>query len=491
MPDSRPFGDIVHHVQIEQMYVPLLAKVRKYFLFRLGRGWDKTSGIAFYCLSQILLAKRKIKIAIFSSDLEQAAIMLDEVRNFIDRSELLRVIGIKINKFEISFGGSSIKIMSADGVSSFGGLYDIIVIDEFSSWSTDNHQTLFYSIYTTIAKKADSVLIVLSNAIAAFSKVLIEILPKIKESNEWHVFEADYPASWLNQKNLEEQKRFLPPLVYARLFENLDVPQSGNFISLNELETCIDSNLKPVEHGKEGITYFCGFDYGRKNDRSACVTVHQEGDFIILDDVWFTKGSREHPVKFEVVENYLLTLASRFQLGSCLTDPYQMQNTAEKLRDAVPMTEFIFNQASWNLLARNLYDSIHFAKLRMFENSVMKNELLQLQLVETPLGLKFDHERRKGHYSDIATALALAITAGMQSGFDLGANAFFFSKEISAAEQLNIALGYTAPQADPKRPRHIYYTNPPSDLTAAEIERHNRRDEEDPLRDDMKQFGLI
>ncbi|MBI4430972.1 MAG: hypothetical protein HY587_04600 [Candidatus Omnitrophica bacterium] len=490
MPDGRPFGEVCHELQIEKMYRPLLDRVKRYFLFRLGRGYDKTSGIAFFCLTQILLSKRGIKIAIFAADLEQAGLLLQETKEFIERSALLRMIGIKINKFEIFFGSSSIKIMAADATTSYGGVWDIIVVDEFSSWSSDAHEQLFYSIYSTVAKKSNSILIILSNAVAAFSKVMIEILPRIRESSEWYIFEADHPAPWLDQKNLAEQKRFLPPLVYARLFENLDVPQAGNFISLNELELCIDPSLNPVERGKEGLAYFVGFDYGRKHDRSACVTVHQQEDgLIIVGDLWFTKGSRESPVKFEVVENYLLNLASRFSLGGALVDPFQMQNSMEKLQDAIPMSEFVFNQASWNILAQNLYHAIHFAKLRMFANSVLKNELLQLRLIETPQGLKFDHERKKGYYSDIATALALAVTACMRFGNALGDDAVFVPDTILDAARVNAELSRVGFNGNSR----IHVLNPPYDLTPEEVEFHSKswRSNPDPDREELERFGLI
>ncbi len=434
MPDGRHFGDVIHDAQEQKMFLPLQNRVKKYFLFRLGRGWDKSSGLAWFCIEEIFLAKKRISVVIFASDLEQAGIVIAEIKRLIESDQLLAMSGFKINKNEIMFAGSVIKVMASDSVSSFGLSPDICIIDELSSLNSDNHRNLFLSAYTAAAKKKDAVLILASNAAAAFSKILLEFSPKIYGSSEWFIQDESRPAPWLDAAVLAEQKRFLPPLVYARLFENLDCPTSGNFISLADLELCIVDELRPADRGKHDRIYFLGCDYGRKNDRTAIACVHMEDDLIVLDDVWHVKGTRDNPVSFSVVENQLLRFAARFNLGGGLADPYQLQNTMEKLRDRVPLSEFVFNQASWNQLAQVLYHHIHHAKLQLYRDNLIINEILQLMMIETPAGLKFDHQR--GGYSDIATALSLAITACLRAGGGIDADTTFGPDHVNEATRM-------------------------------------------------------
>ncbi len=412
--DGRKYGEVYAPFQ-EEIFLELESKeVNKHFLV-LPRGADKTSGFgAWHPLEELLLVPGS-EIVVIGTDSDVGILNLKEMHGYCERNQFLNSL-VKRNRNEISVRNGRITVLSSDAASSFGLKPTLVVIDEFSNWWKDSHEQLFWSLFSSIAKRPGSRILILSNSGAAYSKLYFQLKEKIEaDSSGWFLYApTDLEIPWMNKEELESQKRILPPQQYARLFQNIDTPSNGNFVSTHELEACVDDALQPAEKGKPDRFYFLGLDYGRKHDRTAVSVVHMEDNKIILDDCWHKKGSRENPVSFSLVEGILLDFASRFNISGSFVDPYQMQATMEKLRGQIPMSEFIFSAGSWSQLAQSLYFSIHHNNLRLYRDPIILNEILALQMVETPQGLKFDHAR--GFYSDIATSLALAITACMKAG---------------------------------------------------------------------------
>lgn len=453
--DGRRYGDVRTATQELEMFAPLAERRKKYSFFKLARGWDKTSGLAaWYPLEELILGHKGQETIIFASDTEQGLIPLREIHGYLDRNPYIGA-GIRRNKNEVSNRIGRIVVMSSDAPSSFGTKASFYVIDELHAWHTDNHRDLFYSIYTACVKRKDARLVVLTNAGAAFSKVYFEMIDKVKESEAWHFFETGASPPWIDETEIEEQRKFLPPMVYARLHGNVDARGAGNFITSEDLSRCVDPELSPQVSGKPGRLYGVGLDFGRVKDRSAVAICHREGNNIVLDDCRWWKGNHANPVSFAIVEEHLLGLKEKFAVAKALFDPHQTQNLMERLRGTLPVEEFNFSQKSWNELAGPFYQLLHYGRLRLYPDQTVETELLMLELKQTPQGIRFDHSR--GGYSDIATAIALAALACVRMPGSPGLENFFFGGELASA-RVNSGLypGHAERSRSGETRRHRY-----------------------------------
>ncbi|GEM_PF-2570441 len=423
--NGRPFGDCLTEWQQTDFFDVLERRGTNKLFYVMKRGTGKTTLAAMYALETIILGSNE-EVLVVATDQDVAALITDEINGLCERNPIFNAI-ITRNKNEIKFANSRITVISSDAASSFGFKPTLVICDELSNWAKESSETLFWSLFSSIAKRPGARILILSNSGAAYSRLYFEIRQKAEtNSDDWYFFAPqEIETPWISAEEIESQRRNLPPSQFMRLFQNIDVPAAGNFISAEEIEDSLDDSMRRADRGNPEKIYFLGFDYGRKNDRSAATLLHAEGDLIVVDDIWFVKGTKERPVPFELVEGRILHYASRFHIANCLVDPFQMVSTVERLRGKIPMSEFPFSQTSWNVLARSLYDAIHLRRLRMFRDPIVINELLRLMLIETPQGLKFDHT--KGQYSDICTSLGLAVVACQRAGggvdepvFDLG-----------------------------------------------------------------------
>ncbi len=418
MEDGRRYGDIRTDVQERNMFAPLVERRQKFNFFKLSRGWDKTSGLAaWYPLEELLLGPRGQEIPIVASTTDQGLMPLSEIKGFLDRNPKLGAM-FRVNKNEITHRNGRIVVMSSDGPSSYGTKSTLYIIDEFSSLRSASHRELFFSFFTACSKRKDAQLVCLSNAGANFSTLFFEMIDKIKGSGDWYYFETKNTPPWMSERDVQTQRDFLPPTVFARLFGNMDIKGAGNFITSEDLERCVDLDLMPVGVGAEGKLYGVGLDFGRVRDRAAVAIAHKEGANVVLDDVRWWAGSHDRPVQFASIEDHLLGVSKNFQVAKALFDPHQTQHLMERLLGILPVEEFAFSQKSWNELASPFYNLLHFGRLKIYPSEMIETELLMLELKQTPAGVRFDHSR--GGYSDISTAIALAAFACLKMGDGIG-----------------------------------------------------------------------
>ena len=102
--------------------------------------------------------------------------------------------------------------------SSYGLLVDFIICDELVHWSGDG--SLWHSIISTAAKRSNCLLVVISNAGFADSWQW-DVRESARTDPAWLFSRLDGPqASWITPARLEEQRRMLPPMAFARLWLN-------------------------------------------------------------------------------------------------------------------------------------------------------------------------------------------------------------------------------------------------------------------------------
>jgi hypothetical protein len=200
------------------------------------------------------------------------------------------------------------------------------------------------------------------------------------------------------------------------VIENRWVAETGDFVTREQWRRCVEPGLKPCPQGVREIRYYGVLDLGLVKDATAFAIVHLEplqGREIILDELQVWQGSHKRPLQVETVVRAVIDAKRRFESLHVTADPWQLEDPIQRMRQAgVPISKFSFGSASLAHLSTTLYAEITSAKLRVFDDQALENEVLGLQVVQTASGWKVDH--RAGGYSDRAIAIGMALTEAVK-----------------------------------------------------------------------------
>ncbi len=152
--------------------------------------------------------------------------------------------------------GSRLDMLSSDVNSSWGHLPDFVICDELCHWP---HPDLWYSLCSSAAKKPACVLTVLTNA-GHGTGWQWTVRETARTAPDWHFSSLHGScAPWITAAALDEQRRLLPPGVFARLWMNEWQHSAGGFVTLEEAEACRDGTLSMQSRGgRRGVVVFCG-----------------------------------------------------------------------------------------------------------------------------------------------------------------------------------------------------------------------------------------
>jgi phage terminase large subunit-like protein len=399
---------------------PILAQdeagqpINRYVWIELSRGHMKTSAIAAAAMVECLRGYGTHVYAV-ACDKDQARLLTEAIAGQTDRNPKLRAAFTQSkDEFRVRATNSRIRVMSSDAPSFYGIGVDTrrlrIVCDELTQWEG---RGLWDAAQTTMMKVRDSQLVVITNA-----GVLDTWQAKAKqEAAEDYVFAPEgVIASWIQEADLERVRRRVPAAVYQRFIENRWTDSSGDFITREALSRCIDPELTPRLRGLPGFSHAVGVDLGLTKDRTARAVVHYDSraDTVTLDSLAVWQGSRDAPVVIDDIERDLEYCASAFGSPLVVCDPWQLASTIQRLRGRMRIREFTFTPENLRRLSETLFTLIASAKLRLYPDAELEQELVRLSAVQTSYGWSVDHKR--GGYSDRAMALGMACVVAIESG---------------------------------------------------------------------------
>ncbi|HVJ69232.1 MAG TPA: terminase large subunit, partial [Caulifigura sp.] len=205
------------------------AEIRKAYIER-PRGHSKTTDTAIQLAWILLASRRAVNGLVAAADFEQAQLVHTAIRRLsLMNSELLRDLDFVEHAVRNPSTGSQLKVVSSDVRSSWGELPDFVVCDELCHWKAPD---LWYSLLSSAAKRPESVLMVLSNA-GIGRGWQWDARESARTDPAWYFSSLDGPqAPWITEQSLAEQKRLLPPAVFARLWLNQWQHSDGEFVSL-------------------------------------------------------------------------------------------------------------------------------------------------------------------------------------------------------------------------------------------------------------------
>ena len=385
------------------------------------RGHSKTTDIAAQLLWILLAARRSVNGLVAAADLEQALLVHRAMQRLRDANPLLlRSVTFLENSVRNGTNRSFLKIVSSDVRGSWGELPDFVVCDELCHWKSPD---LWYSLLSSAAKRPESVLIVLSNA-GIGRGWQWDAREAARTSPAWYFSSLEGPqAPWITAESLDEQKRLLPPAVFARLWLNQWQHSDGEFVSLAEAAACRDESLVCREHGEPGRDYVATIDYAEKRDLTVGCVCHREGSTLVVDRMDVVRPGPDTPTPVRWVTSWMHSIASRFPSVQFVVDAHQLASVIQELQDHLPIEryEFLGGQANYDM-ALTLRQLILERTLHWYpgcgvipgeeQNSPPDNletELASLIVREMPGGrFRFDHRCDGRHHDDRAFALGAA-----------------------------------------------------------------------------------
>lgn len=215
---------------------------------------------------------------------------------------------------------------------------------------------------------------------------------------------------------MEEQRGFLPPKVYARLWEN-QWCSGGDALDADDIEACIVAD-GPQFKADFGLDYVAGLDLGIKRDHSALVIlgVDRKTQRIRLAQCQSWRPPKRGEVDLEDVQRAVTAAHRNFRLRSVLYDPHQAQLMAQQLRKlAVPMTEFNMSGKNQVTMACTLLEVFRSRRIDLYRDSELVRDILRLNIEPRSYGFKLESGRSgsSGH-ADRAIALAICLTGAVE-----------------------------------------------------------------------------
>jgi phage terminase large subunit-like protein len=406
----------------------------------------------------LFASRRTVRGVVAAADLDQAKLLRNALEALVRLNPwLAKILEVQAARVINTHTGSEAVILASDAASNYGLLVDFIVCDELTHWSRPD---LWESLFSASAKRANCVLVVITNA--GFGDSWQHALREsIRGRADWLLSRLDGPqASWITEATLAEQRALLPDIAFRRLWLNEWTQGTGDAFSPADLEACV-ALAGPLEGPEAEFQYCCGVDIGLRHDSSAVVVVGRhvgrvervkrtrpaardpvmraladidDGGAEPVQDVVtiFHRGTgrlklaalrvwtpeRGRTVDLQSVESTIAELANRFGVGTVACDPWNAAQLAQNLaRRGLRPLEAHPTGANLQLMARTLLDAITDRQLDLFADPTLLADLRALRVTEKSYGFRLTAPRRSAgdssgtRHADTASALQLALFA--------------------------------------------------------------------------------
>jgi hypothetical protein len=414
--------------------VPTVAKgTPQSFWYQFPRGHDKTGAIGRALNFLLQFSRRPLRMGVAAADADQAALVLQSMKREKDLNpDILK--DLTFTRSGADGPGGNLVVLTADAPSAFGLTLDLLLLDELTSWKK---RDLFDVLFSGREKRPGMATFIFSNA--GIQRTWQEDLWKTAQNDPtfrcWSSPPGVWLASWMNREAVERMRKFLRPAEARRVIDNLwiDPSEESGFVTHSEVIACLDPTVS-ADSGKpvSGVSYFAGIDYGPKRDRTALAILHREEDNkIVIDRLDVIQGTPERPVRIEIVEKWIDTVALGLYRADLVVDPYQMEATIQKYEHNHRVERFEARGGKSNYaLAECLRSLIVHRRLKFGPSHGMlvladgrieslADELSRLVLKPTAFGYRIDTQAKTENgqplfHDDRAVAVGMAALAALR-----------------------------------------------------------------------------
>jgi hypothetical protein len=398
--DGTPFGEAIEAWQADDFAALDSGQFRHAYLER-PRGHSKTGDVGTEAVAELLLGPPGQQLYCAAADEDQARLLFEDVAGKFRRNPLLRpAVRITQREIVVPATGSRLRVLASDAPTAYGLRPDWIAVDELAEW---RRRELWDSLWTATGKRPNCRMVVITTAgVPGVSEIAWEVREIAQREPDWFFSARPQCAGWIRPEWLEQQRRTLPPHVFARLHQSQWVEGAGAFLLAEEVDRVFTDAL-PAGGGPMAL----GLDLGVTRDAAVLAVVRATGGLVVVDGLT-TWEPRRGKVDLEEVEAETAETAKR--LGAPLVlDPWQGLLMAQRLRRlGVSVVEFTFTPETRRKLFGAILDLIRGGRLRARRHDALRRELLGLQVEETATGWRVAH-RASGH-DDHVVAVGLAVS---------------------------------------------------------------------------------
>jgi len=402
------------------------------FYFERPRGSSKTTDLAVVAVWALCFATRPIRGFCFAADRDQAAILKDAVATLCRLNKWVNEI-VEVQKDKIICvatdhpgQGGQIEIFTSDVASSYGILPDLVIADELCHWEGDG--SLWHSIISSAAKRATCVCVIISNA--GFCDSWQHGVREIARTDDaWHFSRLESPPAWMTEKRLDEQRRMLPAVAFARLWLNEWSSGGGDALTKEDIAAAFQNDLGPHLKKQAGWRYVLGCDLSLTRDCSSVILLAVP-DGGRAGSIRLARARLWRPVpgtKLDLtkIEQYILRLDQEFDIEFCAIDPWQAELLGQRLEQDSEHRRRnqrrIFNSQPWvravQPTAANLrqqasltIESFTDRRLKLYDYPPLRTDLEKLRVEERPGGsFRLTSPRDNTGHGDSFSAFALAL----------------------------------------------------------------------------------
>ncbi len=405
--DGGLWGDVAADFQLEDARRILLDEGPPYSFLTRPRGGSKTTDLAGMSIAFMVSLPAGSQMDWLAADKEQGQLGISAIQGFVSRTPYLGgVFDIQTHRVVHRESGTALTVLAADAPSAWGRTPRVAVVDEIAQWAeTPGPRKLWEAVSTSMAKRADGQLVVISTA-GSPGHWSHELLRHAAGDPLWTVREVPGPIPWVSEERLEEQRRRLPDSSYRRLHLNEWTEPEDRLTAVGDLEAAmtLDGPVPAVP----GVRYVAGLDIGLTNDRTAVAVCHRSADEVVLDRLQVWSGTRRNPVDLGEVVAWVAEAAAEYNGASVYADPYQAVHLIQRLRSRrVKISSHTFSARSNAELALTLHNLLRERRIVLPDDPDLRDELSNVRLRETSPGVyRLDHDQ--GRHDDRAIALGLA-----------------------------------------------------------------------------------
>lgn len=364
------------------------------------------------------------EIIVGANNLDQASLIIyDKIKNAIkDNPNLKTSATILKNKIIMKGTETTCRPIAAKYETAAGVNPTLVLFDEL--WGFPGRK--FYDELTTSPARKNPLTVIGTYAGYDKDSLLYELYEMGRSGEDPTMFyrwlTSDIRPSWITQKYLDTQKRRLPPNSYARFHDNKWASADSTFITDDDVAKLhVVPWVKQEGARPDGVfDYVVTTDLGLSHDRAARAVGHYNhvDSRVYVDSLKWWEGSKKAHVDIESVEVDLWNCKADFGVNTFVIDPWQMENTIQRLRKQAwtdtTITPFNFNTdvvPMSNLLVQLLREG----RLVCYDEPQLDKELLEAVSKETNKGWRIEHV--KGKRNDLVIVVGMLCMAAMSSSF--------------------------------------------------------------------------
>lgn len=308
------------------------------------------------------------EVIIASGSREQAAIVFDQARAFVETSPILADY-LSPQRFVITGEGSVIRRVSADGRLQHGLSPNAVICDELHAFTTPRQEELWNALQTGSGAREQPMTIAITTAGYDKSTVLGRLydaamrLPDVEfrdgltisrdydagflfwwygmkeedDHEDRELWSAVNPSSWIGVDYLEQQAA--SPTVDRLAFDRLHLNRWTRARS-SWLPSGLWQSLESEDRIADGATVYVGVDVGLVHDSTAVAIACplEDGRILVEVKVWAARrdavahvhlpGGR---VDLDIIEEYIEDLAEKYHIAELVYDPRFFERSAQNL----------------------------------------------------------------------------------------------------------------------------------------------------------------